>query len=85
MIKPVRAWQDSQGVFHVTREAACKAEFRRLLLATGWCAGETPHPADNAVSLDVLVENMFELDKIFGEATKEDARVQMASDADDGR
>jgi hypothetical protein len=74
MIKPVRAWQDSQGHFHQTREAACKAEYARLVADL--------FKDHDEIALEDIVQNMFELDRIFGEATKEDARVEFAPAAE---
>lgn len=73
MIKPTRAWLDSTGQFHASREDACKAEFR-LLLIQKW-----PGSAHEAaiVSIDKLVDDMFEIDKMIGEACKEDTRADI--------
>lgn len=73
MIKPIRAWVDSQGDMHATPEAAAKAEFRRLVVER--------FPFHESV-VDTLVENMFELDKMFGEATKEDSRADIGLKSD---
>lgn len=79
MIKMVRAWVDSEGGFHTTRDAACKAEFKRLLLASFMAPMTMAEVhADTGIKIDVLVEGMFELDRIFGEATKEDRRFEPA-------
>ena len=86
MIKPVRAWQDSQGVFHQSRDAACQAEFRRLLIERlgefMFDYTEEDQEPLGVITIDALVAKMFEVDRIFGEATKEDARVEMIGSAD---
>lgn len=75
MIKPVRAWMDSAGVYHVSREDACKAEFRRLL------AAHFGKRRRGTIPVETLVEEMFALDKMIGQAVKEDTRadLQLAS------
>lgn len=70
MIKPVRAWQDSQGTFHTTREAACKSEYKRLI--------SEMFKDHDEISIEDIVERMFDMDRAFGEANKEDGRVEFA-------
>lgn len=77
MIKPVRAWVDSQGVMHSTPEAAAKAEFQRLLLGKFECANER-----SVVTIGLLVESMYELEKMIGEAMREDSRADIAVKSD---
>lgn len=79
MIRRVPAYVDSEGVFHPTREDACKAEFHRLIEAHFAEAIEgTDHAGSPAIRVAILVENMFDLDRICGEAQKEDTRVEYA-------
>lgn len=82
MIKVVRAWQDSQGVFHHTHEAACKAEFARLLAKRFDEQLQAAHDRlQPGLSLGDIAEAMFDIDKMIGEATKEDTRVEYAGAA----
>lgn len=79
MIRRVPAYVDSEGVFHPTREAACKAEFRRLIEAHFKDAIEqTDHAGSAAIRVDVLVQELFNLDRMVGEAQKEDTRMEFA-------
>jgi hypothetical protein len=75
MIKPVRAWVDSAGMMHPSREDACKAEFRRLLNA------HFGKRRRGTIPVEHLVEEMFAIDKMIGVAVKEDTRadLQLAS------
>lgn len=80
MIKVTRAWIDSTGQFHQSREDACKAEFKRALRKRFSEHIFLPYDAE-VIPIDVLVEDMFDLDKLFGEATREDTRVEYAEAA----
>lgn len=77
MIRPVRGWLDSAGELHARREDACKAEFRRLLADKFglWPIGDC---GQQAVLVDELVDGLFDLDKMIGQATKEDSRADLA-------
>lgn len=83
-IKPTRAWMDSTGAFHAVREDACKAEFRRLLQEK--FAKQLAGGVDSQwIGIEQLVDNMFDIDRMFGEATKEDTRVEFAGADVDGK
>jgi hypothetical protein len=76
MIKRQYAYIDSVGIIHPNREAAAKAEFRRLLkdkIKTIKSKG-----LGEVVVLNDLVESLFELDKLVGECQKEDTRFESA-------
>lgn len=81
MIRATRAWVDSEGAFHITREGAAKAEFRRLV-ETHFAVDliHTTGPQDHpSVLVSDIVEAMFDIDKMIGEATREDSRVAFAA------
>lgn len=77
MIKLVRAFLDSEGQMHATREAACKAEFRRMVWNTDLLMDVGLNNM-KAIPLDALVDAMFDIDRMIGEACKEDTRAEFA-------
>jgi hypothetical protein len=81
VIKLVRAFADSEGNMHATREAACMAEFRRLLWNTDMVKVLDAEGFDlpvEVVTLHTLIEHMFEIDRLFGEACREDSRADIS-------
>lgn len=74
MIRTTRAFVDSEGMLHATREAACKAEFRRALIARYASDGLAE---ECSVLLETMVEDLFDLDKIIAEAQREDTRADI--------
>jgi hypothetical protein len=73
MIKRAVAFTDSVGAFHPSRDAACKAEFERALRAHFGTA-----VVHEAINVTDLVEALHDLDKMIGEACKEDTTVEYA-------
>lgn len=71
MIKPIRGWLDSTGTLHTTREDASKAEFRQLLTAH---FGRRRKP----LTIEDMVSSMFVIDKMIGQAVKEDTRADIS-------
>lgn len=78
MIKPIRAWVDSDGGVHHAKEDACKAEFRKLILAK---LETIKDPQGHFIHINTLVDSLPELGKIIDEAMREDTRAQLNHDA----
>lgn len=78
MIRRVPAYVDSEGMFHPTREDACKAEFERMLRAAFPVSTDLELEDLEVIDIKVLVAGLFELDRIVGEAQKEDTRMEFA-------
>jgi hypothetical protein len=81
MIRLTRAFTDSEGKLHATREDACKAEFQRMLLDKFLSPKQVSdlRPEDG-IKISALVDGLFDLDKMIAEACKEDTRYEASGD-----
>ena len=73
MIKPIRAYLDSDGKLFATPGEAIQSEFRKALSAF-----EQEYTTNGpAILVDTLVTNFNALERALAEAMREDSRAQI--------
>lgn len=78
-MRPIQAFECSDGSVHLTPDAAAKHDFRIAL--NGFLAPEEGPKIELAdAAVDFIVNNMHALERMMGEAKKRDTTAQITTD-----
>lgn len=79
MIRLTRAFIDSDGGMHATREAAIEVEVRKALrenFTIGTLPGSNTSPGHDYITLDELSSRWQALERALAHATREDTSIE---------